>query len=332
MKTLICVLLSLLGAGRFAFAQEQATTLDEACRRADVVVQATVIAATDPSPDWHRLRFRVDVRLAGTIGAEFDLLEPAGACCGRSLFALQTGAQCLLFLQRRGPTLHPFGGGRGVLPADPALLRHVQALLGASSPAEKTAVLAGALQDDLPRIRDDAALALACMPSLLLDAAGKRAVAEQIAFAVRAGLSTAPTLADIAVRSGDDELLGAMVHSYLHTDRADQARALRRSLQHVPAGRLTQSLLPRMDTLANTQIRAAELLAELPIEHAIGSMRSLLRSGAHPRAKLFVAEAMLNAGHRREQLQALVPTAVLQLAEQRRKAASKFRSLEPAAR
>ncbi|MCA8966777.1 MAG: hypothetical protein KDC48_17985, partial [Planctomycetes bacterium] len=97
-------------------------------------------------------------------------------------------------------------------------------------------------------------------------------------------------------------------------------------------GDLVQRLLPALDQDAGRQVRAAELLADLPVEHTIGPMRALLRQGVHPRVKLCVAEAMLAAGHHRQQLEALVPASVLRLAEQRRAAPKRFRSVTPLAR
>lgn len=332
MRTTCTLLLTaaLLGAG--APAQEEASTLLEACRRADVVVHATVVAATDPSPDWHRLQFRVEAVLAGQVSAVFDLLEPSGACCGRSLFALQPNDACLLFLQRTGPTLHPFAGSRGVLPAAPSLLRHVQDLLAAGNDQERLAALLLGLQDEEPRIHRDAALTLAALPSLTLDGPARVLVAQQLQLAVTQRRTTTPALADIAVRSGDATLLQSAMQSYLDAPAQDQAAAVRRSLLRATPGELVQRLLPVLDQNAGRQVRAAELLAELPIEHAMAPMRELLREGVHPRVKLCVAEAMLGAGHRPQQLEGLVPPAVLRLAEQRRAAPRSFRSVSPHAR
>ena len=67
LRRLSLLLLSLLPTA-FAGAQDQATTLLAASRRADVVVRATVLAATDPTPEWHRLQFRRDAVLKGAVG------------------------------------------------------------------------------------------------------------------------------------------------------------------------------------------------------------------------------------------------------------------------
>jgi hypothetical protein len=176
------VLLACVGA---IAAQEQATTLAEACRRADTVAIVEVVAATDPSPEWHRLVLRVDERLAGAAPAQVAVLEPAGACCGRSLFALGVGDRRLVFLSRVGNAWHPFAGDRGVLPAEPELVEHVRGLLAAGDPAAKGRLLARALADTNPRIARDAALALAAEPELALGPAED----EQVAAALRALLT-----------------------------------------------------------------------------------------------------------------------------------------------
>ncbi len=322
-----------LAAAAFAApAQDQATTLLHACQRADVVVRATVLAATDPSPEWHRLEFRSDEVLAGAVGADFQLLEPAGACCGRSLFALQPGATCLLFLQRTGPALHPFGGGRGVLPATPELLLHVRSLLAAGDDDARAGLLAAALDSPEPRIAQDAAHALAVLPVLRLAPTARRAVTERLDEAVRSGRTTAPALLDVVVRLCDDSMLDATIATYLAAEREDQARLVREGLLRLPPAQVAARVLPALSSHGSRVLRGAELLAALPFEHAALPLQALARQGAHPRAQLCVAESMLAAGHRREQLVGLVAEPVLRLAEERRKTPRTFRSVRPARR
>src|SRR5690606_28187413 len=103
-------------------------------------------------PEWHRFEFVTERALRGRPGDRFAVLEPAGACCGRSLFALQTGDRCLLFLRRTGALLHPLGGARGVLPADAAVVAHTEALLAAADDRQRTALLAAALGSDAARV------------------------------------------------------------------------------------------------------------------------------------------------------------------------------------
>lgn len=320
------VLLACVGA---IAAQEQATTLAEACRRADTVAIVEVVAATDPSPEWHRLVLRVDERLAGAAPAQVAVLEPAGACCGRSLFALGVGDRRLVFLSRVGNAWHPFAGDRGVLPAEPELVEHVRGLLAAGDPAAKGRLLARALADTNPRIARDAALALAAEPELALGPAEDEQVAAALRSAVIAGLTTTPNLLDVAMRRGTPALLDAAFEAYLAAPRDDQAAALRGGLvRHAPAAAAAAAMATTTVDDAGTQIRVAELVAALPTEHATAPLRALLTARSHPRAQLHLVEAMLAAGHRREALTPLVPAPVLRLAERRRAAGGKWRNVD----
>ncbi len=165
---LLC--LANLGALPLA-AQDQATTLLAQARAADAVVVARVTAASDPSPEWHRLEFVTTQVLKGNSPGEFAVLEPAGACCGRSLFALQIGDERLLFLRRRGPSWHPCGGARGVVPAAPEVVAHVTALLAAPNDSALAHLLADNVGHQEARIADDAAHALAVLPQIALGSA-----------------------------------------------------------------------------------------------------------------------------------------------------------------
>jgi hypothetical protein len=321
---------ALLASAMLLPAQDQATTLLECVRRADAIVVATVTAATDPSPQWHRLELRVERHLHGPLGGTLVLLEPAGACCGRSLFALQPGDRQLLFLSRRGATWHPFGGGRGVLPPSEALLEHTAALLAAPHDAARAELLGTHLDHDEPRIARDAALALASLPVLPSGADAK--IASQLQRAVADAQTTAPALLDLALRRGSQPLLATAVASYLDAPRDDQARLLRTRLAaHAPAAVLDELLL-RHDAEPTRQIRTAELLAALPAAETAPILRQRLAGDAHPRAKLHLTEALLAAGYRTAALAELVPAPVLRLAEERRRAPTRWRSLTEARR
>jgi len=310
-----------------AFAQDQATTLLAACRRADVVVTATVLASTDPSPDWHRLEFRTDQVLKGQPGAQFAVLEPSGACCGRSLFSLRVQDRCVLFLQRRGATLHPFGGGRGVLGHEPELVAHVQELLAANDDGARARLLARSLEHGTARIADDAAQALATLPSLVLAASERSAIRSALAAAVQHGRTTSAPLLEAAIRLQDATTLDALLPLYLGTDRADQASLLRQGLARCTAEQVIDRLPLHLHNDEQGQLRAAELLADLPAGPANGALRSMLGTTNNPRVLLCVTESLLADGSSAASLQHAVPLPVLQLAEQRRQRARTFRSL-----
>ncbi|MFO1077830.1 MAG: hypothetical protein U1E73_08905 [Planctomycetota bacterium] len=307
--------------------QDQATHLAAACQKADVLVVATVTATTDPSPEWHRLEFRADDVLRGNPGATFALMEPAGACCGRSLFALAEGEQRLLLLQRTGAVLHPFGGGRGVLPVRPAVLAHVRALLQANTDAQRTAVLLAALAGDEPRLADDAAHALAAMPQLALDAGARTRVATALRAAVELGSPRAAALLDVAVRTADAAMLDAVLPLYLGTPRADQARLLRSGLARVPSALAIGRLPGLCGGDRDRELRAAELLCAFGDANATAALSSLLATTQNPRVQLCAAEGLLAAGTDAAALRARVPARVLALAQRRAAGRPLFRAI-----
>lgn len=319
----------LLAPLALAPAQEQATTLLAACRTADVVVCATVVRATDPSPDWHRLEFTVDRQLAGAPLAAFALLEPAGPCCGRSLFALLPGDRRLLFLRRVGATLHPFGGDRGVLPATPELEAHVQALLATTDAAATARLLAHALASTERRIGDDAAHALAVLPNLQLPSAERALVVQALTAAVDAKSTRAPALVDVAVRQQDPAVLDALLPLYLRTPASDHAELLRKGLVRCEATEVGQRLPLHLADDDTQRVRAAELLSHLPAHVAAAPLQQLLQGSPSPRVQLAAAEALLAAGTASARLAPDVPEPVLDLAARRQAARKRFRTIDP---
>lgn len=322
------VLLTLSTLGRAA-AQDAGSTLAALAERADVVVRATVVAATDPSPQWHRMQFQTTQVLKGTAAATFELLEPAGACCGRSLFALQPGDQRLLFLRRTGQTLHPLGGARGVLPAEAAVVAHVEALLTAADAAALADVLTHGLAADAPRVADDAAQALSTLPQLDLGAPQRAAVAAALGDAVRRGSTRTAPLVDVVARLGDDATIDTCLPIYLATPRDDQAALLRRGLARGGTQVLAIRLPLHVDADGQRVQRAAELLAELPPEHARPALQRLLQSAPHPRVQLTLTEGLLAAGLRPAELAPLVPAPVLALAQTRHDRPRPLRVVRP---
>ncbi|HEX6810244.1 MAG TPA: hypothetical protein VF384_01360 [Planctomycetota bacterium] len=312
-----------------AAAQEQATALATAARAAAAVVRATVVEATDPSPEWHRVQFRSVEVLKGAPGATFTLLEPAGACCGRSLFALQPGQACLLFLRRSGAVLHPFGGSRGVLPDAPDIVEHVRAVLQTSSDRELASLLARNLAHAEPRIADDAAHALAVLPALELTTVERRLLAEALTDAARRGVARTAPLLEAAVRVHDAALLDELVPAYLGAERADLAALLRNGLARCSPAEVSFRLPMHVGAHEARALRAAELLAELPAADARQALLTMLQGPNAPRVQLCLAEGLLAAGVRGEQLTSMLPAPVLALAQQRLDAPRKFRSITP---
>ncbi|MCK5942764.1 MAG: hypothetical protein KAI24_12380, partial [Planctomycetes bacterium] len=200
-------------------AQDQATTLAALAARADVVVRATVTGSVHPTADWHQLTLRSDDVWKGAAAATFTLTEPAGRCCGRSLFALGVGDQRVLFLKRTGPLLHTLGGGRGVLPTTPELVAHVQALLQAGTTNALGQLLVQNLDHGEPRIAHDAAQALATLPNLALTATERSAVVSSLQHAVERGSTKTAALADVVARLGDAPMVDAVLPVYMGARR-----------------------------------------------------------------------------------------------------------------
>lgn len=310
-------------------AQEQATTLLAACRTADVVVRATVLGASDPSPDFHRLVFRSDEVLKGQVGAEFTLMEPSGACCGRLLFTLQTGDACLLFLRRTGPLLHPFGGGRGVAVPNDDLLAHVRALLAAPNDAAVANLLAASLEATEPRIATDAALALAGLPTVPLASGPRAAFDRTLARAVAEGRTTAPSLCELAARLGDTTVIDLLLPSYLGAAHQDRRELLRRTLLRLPGGEVGNRLPMFLDPSTTTSVRAAELLVDLPGPEARSGLERLLQQNPHPRIRLCLVEVLLRGDSHAAQLADTTPDAVTNVAKQRQRTPKRFRAIRP---
>ena len=312
-----------------AAAQDQATALSTAARTAAVIVRATVVAATDPSPEWHRLQFQTIETLKGTPGASFPLLEPSGACCGRSLFALQPGQSCLLFLRQYGAVLHPFGGSRGVLPDAPEIVAHVRAVLQTSSDAALASLLARNLMHAETRIADDAANALAVLPQLALTAHERRLLVDALDDAVQRGIARTAPLLEAAVRLRDDAMVDELVRAYLGAEREDQATLLRKGLGRCRSAEVSQRLPMHVGADNRRALRAAELLVDLPADDAKQALLAILRDQSSPRVQLCVAEGLLAAGIRGEQLTSVLPAPVLDLAQRRLDAPRTFRSITP---
>jgi hypothetical protein len=300
-------------------AQDQATTLLALSQRAGSIVVATVTAATDPSPDWHRLELRVDRTLKGPAVPSVTLLEPAGACCGRSLFALAVGETRLLFLQQTGPGWHPIGGARGVLPALAPVIAHVADLLAAATPAAQARLLARTLGDAEPRLAEDAAHALAVLPELSLSATDRAALVQALADAVQRGQTRAASLAEAAARVADAALLDSVLPIYLTTPREDQSAALRRAFARCAPSLVAERLPLQPCHDRCSAVRAAELLVAMPDAASTAAMDRLLQKPLHPEAKLHLCEGLLAAGVPATRLAPMVPEVVLDLAQERQR-------------
>jgi hypothetical protein len=325
------VLPAALAAPAMLPAQEQATTLAALAARAHVVATAFAAADTDPSPDFRRVEFRTIDSLEGAPGATFALLEPAGRCCGHALAAVEPGVPYLLFLERRGPTLHVLGGDRGLLRATPPLVSHVAALLAAAAPAARSAVLLDAFDSAEPRVRGDAILALAASPALPPSAALRERVhAALLAELPRAG-TRLPALLDLVVRAGGPQTPQDLLRLYLDEGRAPLRALLGQAIVHLPADAVRDAVRaapPGPDAPA----RIAELLLRMPDARNVPLLDAMLDQRPAPGTALALAEALAAAGVSPARLAGRVPEAVLQLLQRRRAAPPAFRWVRPEAR
>ncbi|MBL8726674.1 MAG: hypothetical protein JNK49_21715 [Planctomycetes bacterium] len=308
-------------------AQEQATTLWAGCQQAAVVARATVVSVDDQHPEWLRIEFRSEEVLRGALPAGFALLEPASACCGRALLGLVPGTTHLLFLQRTGAALHPFGGSRFVLEDSPELLAHVRALLAVTTPASLATVLAAGLSAEEPRIAADAAHTLATRPELPLSSRHLQAAHAAFASAHAAGSAMAPSLLEVLLPRLDTVALDELLSRYLEEPREDRARLLRAGLRRLPPETLLARLSGQLRVDEQPGLRCAELCAELPAYEGTAGLRSLLQRNRHPRVQLAAAEALLAFGTAPASLRYDLPAPVLALAQRRRAAPPHLRNL-----
>lgn len=158
-----------------AAAQRGATTLAALADRADAVVVARVLFVDERDDAGRRVLFATTRALAGEVPPRFALDEPGAGGCGRALFGLVPNAGCVAFLRRDGDTWRLLATDARALPAlEPGLVTHLTDLLGACDAAARRACLVAGLSSASPRIRADAALALAVAPGTELLSVAQR--------------------------------------------------------------------------------------------------------------------------------------------------------------
>jgi len=322
-RTIAAAAVALLAlAGR---AQDGASTLAANLDAADAVVVAAVTAVHAPQPETIVVQLRVEATIAGGAPATFALAEPAGACCGRSLFALRAGDVRLVFLRRSGPAWHVLGGARGMLAAQPDVIAHLRTLAAAATPSARAATLVAALAHDEARVADDAALALAAMPALALDAPALATVGDAMRRALDQRAARALPLLDVAMRSGDAGLRDAALARYLAAKSDDDAALLRQGLQRATApGTVELAVAGAVDETAG--MRAAELVAALPADRAVPTGLQMLRQAANPRVQLKLCQDLLRRGVTTDQLGA-APARVVDAARRLLPKAAAYRVL-----
>ena len=223
----------------------------------------------------------------------------------------------------------PLGGGRGVLPATPALIAHTDALLQAETTNALGHLLAQNLAPPEPRISHDAAMALAVLPNLTLSATDRAAALAALSQSVQRGSTRAAALADVAARLGDAVAVDAVLPLYLGATRDDQAALLRSALTRCAPALVAERMPMHVGTARRDAVRAATLLTALPPSVGQGAMAVLLSRPVHPRAKVELCQGLLAAGVAQASLSPMVPPVVLALAVQRREQGPKFENIRP---
>lgn len=302
-----------------ARAQQQASTLFTLTRSADVVVVATATLDFEPSPEWRRVDFRVDEKLKGAPRASFSVLEPAGRCCGAAMSGAEPGRQFVMFLQWRGPALHPIAGDRGVVTSTPELIAHVrEILLAAGDPTQEKQLLARSLDHADVRVAQDAALALAAHPRPELDANSMQRVHEALDRCAAMPTTALPSLVTAVARAEGDDAADALMPRYLRATSEDSAAAIGGTLASLPGDRIAAALRRESVDDDTACIRAANLLEQKPDASQLDVLQKLLREARTPRASTHVVSALLAHGIDAKDLSRQVHKSVLAAALKRR--------------
>jgi hypothetical protein len=243
-------------------AQDQATTLAALATDSVHVAHARVVSRVEDQRV--RVMFRTLDVIAGEPTDTFVLHEPLGAACGRALVGLAPGAGYLVFLGDDRRLVAPTP--RAIVRPEPGLEIHVRALRAAGNDGQlRSRLLVQGLDSPSPRVRADAALALAICPGL-------ENVSRETVIALRHHLGAALESDDLASgipllnaasRIGHPEILDDLLHHWIRGRSSRTAPFLRRAIRRfgpdVVANRV-RVLAPRSQQLT---IRADELLAEV---------------------------------------------------------------------
>ena len=156
-------------------AQQEASTLEELCRKAPFV--ATVrLSSLKESKISIEARFEATHWWKGERKGEILFAESSRAHCGSALRGLKTGKEYLVFFEARPTDVHLVGGQRGILVKTQAIESAVKALLLTRDSAARAPLLAAQLSDSNSRVREDAAMALANLPGLEASTTATRAL------------------------------------------------------------------------------------------------------------------------------------------------------------
>lgn len=316
-------------AGCGLIAQEQASTLLQLADRADVVVHARAVSVAEPEPGTLAVTFARLELLRGRTDAAFTLREAGDRCCGRALFTVVPQRDYLLLLERRSGELHVLAGDRGLVDAEAAVLQHVRALLAATTPSARAALLAAALSAGEDRLRRDAAHDLAQLPAAAVPPGVSAALRSALAAGLEHETSLLPALLAASNRFAAAAVDELVLPAYLDDRRQTVRGLLLTALQQRPPARLGEALQQHWPRHDAGRRRAAALLASMPASEARPLQLRLLRETAAPGTALPLCEALLQQGCSAAELQGLAPAVVLQLAARRNIRPPGFRAVQP---
>ena len=333
-KLLLPLLLSLVTP---LATQDEASTLARLTDRADAIAVVRALTLRDVNGPLLGVVFATQRVLHGEVPGTFELREPVQRGCGRALFGVLPGAAHLAFLRRHEGGWQLVHSGARALPAlEPQLVPHVESLLRASDPARRARLLGAALASETPRIRTDAALALAHQPGLeglAAELAGPVALA--LAPALRQHDPAAASLVTAAVRTHSAPALELLVGEYLAGRLgalAPLALAAAPAIDAAHAADLVSRALPQ-DSAG--QQRALTLLAEVPGQAARSGLLALARSLPDDAACVRAAALALQSGVPDEDLAAATSSATAAAARrflaQQASQAPRFRVVRPGA-
>ena len=292
-------------------AQKAGTTLVGLADRADTVVVARVVRASDPDPMTRAWTFVRQETLRGSAPAAFELREPSGRACGRALQGLLPGQRLLLFLSTNGGATGSLDlvarSSRTAPLASQATVGHVRALLRTTDPHGRARLLVGALTHPEPRIAEDAALALPTLAGLdRLTAAERAPIVSALRNAAANEAATLPSLARTAQRLRlDDDAVDALLPVFL------DGRSLRdfylATLPRFDHGVVARRLASARLATSSDEHRAVLLAARLQTAEVLPLLWRIARTTHSRIAAQGAARALMVRGVRPELLAADVP-------------------------
>ena len=330
MRTLACLPLLLANL----FAQDEATTLARLCDRSAAVAIVRPTTTGEVADGRRTVRVTVVRVLSGTPPAALDLHEPDGRSCGRALAGVAAGAGYVAFLQSQAGSWRLAATTARALPAlEPALLAHVSALLADPSPKARRAELVRALASASERVRDDAAHALSCLPTLAgMTPAEREACAAALVAALPRDDSTSIALLVVASRAKLVEAIERVVLLELGGSLGRTAAAAIRCVAEVDADATAQALGVHLPRDPAGRDRALLVLDHLQCPRARASLEEIAQEGNAEQA-CRAAELMLRIGIEEQEVARAVGAAVAAEAarsrDRQRDARPRYRFVHP---